>query len=181
MNDMLKKLGKMGMPMTMEEVNKFKTKDVIGRLHLAQAMVMKGYVKSTNEAFDKFIGDGKPAYANRKRLSSKKAISLIKEVGGIPIIAHPHLLKDQNIIPQLIDEGIEGIEVYFIDQNANPSSKYVEIAKKHNLLISGGSDCHGIANLPASARQAGRKNCLGKVKVPYQAIEEMKKWKETKR
>lgn len=166
MNDMLKKLGEMGMPVTIEEVNKFKTKDVIGRLHLARAMVMKGYIKNTNEAFDKFIGDDKPAYANRKRLSSKDAISLIKKVGGISILAHPHLLKNQNIIPQLIDEGIEGIEVYFVDHGKNPSSKYVDIAKQHNLLISGGSDCHGIAK---------GKTFLGKVKVPYQAIEEMKK------
>ena len=177
MNDMLKKLGEMGMPVTMKEIEKFKTKDVIGRLHLAQAMVEKGYVKTTNEAFDKFIGDDKPAYANRKRLSSKKAISSIKQIGGIPIIAHPHLLKNQDIIPQLVEEGIEGIEVYYVNHGKNPSSKYIEIAKKYNLLISGGSDCHGLGNLPAS-KQAGGKTFLGKVKVPYQIVEEMKKWRE---
>ena len=110
MSEILKKLDEMGLPITMKEIEKFKTKDVIGRLHLAQAMVVKGYVKTTNEAFDKFIGDGKPAHANRSRLSSKRAISLIKEVGGIPILAHPHLLKDEKVIPQLIEEGIEGIE-----------------------------------------------------------------------
>ncbi|MDD5455272.1 MAG: PHP domain-containing protein, partial [Candidatus Ratteibacteria bacterium] len=71
MNEMLKKLSEMGMPVSMKEIEKFKTKDVIGRLHLAQAMVEKGYVKTTNEAFDKFIGDDKPAYADRNRLSSK--------------------------------------------------------------------------------------------------------------
>ncbi len=172
MNDMLKKLGEMGMPITMKEIEKFKTKDVIGRLHLAQAMVEKGYVKTTNEAFNKFIGDDKPAYANRNRLSSKKAISLIKEVGGISIIAHPHLLKNENVIPQLIEEGIEGIEVYFADHGENPSSKYIEIAKKYNLLISGGSDCHGLSK---------GKILLGKVRVPYQAIEEMKKWIEKRK
>lgn len=171
MDDMLKKLAEMGMPITMEEIEKFKTKDIIGRLHLAQTMQMKGYVKNTAEAFNKFIGDGKPAYANRKRLSSKKAISLIKEVGGIPILAHPHLLRDESVIPQLIEEGIEGIETYYVDHGKNPSSKFVEIAKKYNLLISGGSDCHGIAKC---------KTFLGKVKVPYQAIEEMKRWKKTK-
>ncbi len=172
MDEMLKKLTEMGMPITMEEIEKFKTKDIIGRLHLAQAMVMKGYVKNTGEAFEKFLGDGKSVYVNRKRLSSKRAISLIKESGGIPIIAHPHLLRDENVIPQLIEEGIEGIEVYYVDHGRNPSSKYVEIAKKYNLLISGGSDCHGIAK---------GKTLLGKVKVPYQAIEEMKKWREEKR
>lgn len=168
MNDMLKKLAKMGMPITMKEIEKFKTKDVVGRLHLAQAMVEKGYVKTTNEAFDKFIGDGGTAYANRSRLSSKKAISLIKEIGGISIIAHPHLIKNQDIIPKLIEEGMNGIEVYFTNHNANPSLKYLEIAKKHNLLLSGGSDCHGLTG----------KTFLGKVKVPYQAIEGMKKWRK---
>jgi len=171
MNDMLTKLGEMGMPITMQEIEKFKTKDVVGRLHLAQAMVEKGYVQNTNEAFDKFIGDDKPAYANRSRLSSKRAISLIKDIGGIPIIAHPHLLKNENIVFQLIEEGIEGIEVYFVDPKANPSPKYIEIAKKHNLLISGGSDCHGLAM---------GKTFMGKVKVPYQAVEAMKEWKETR-
>lgn len=172
MNDMLTKLDEMGMPITMKEIEKFKTKDVVGRLHLAQAMVEKGYVKNTNEAFNKFIGDDKPAYANRNRLSSKRAISLIKQIGGIPIIAHPHLLKNDSVIPQLVEEGIKGIEVYYLDPQANPSSKYLEIAKKHNLLISGGSDCHGLSK---------GKTFLGKVKVPYQAIEEMKRWRETKR
>jgi len=172
MHDMLKRLAEMGMPIKMEEVEKFTTKDIIGRLHLAQAMEMKGYVKNTTEAFDKFLGDGKLAYINRKRLSAQRAISLIKEVGGIPILAHPHLLRDESVIPYLIEEGIEGIEVYYVGHGGNPSSKFVEIAKKHNLLISGGSDCHGIAK---------GKTFLGKVKVPYQAIEEMKRWKEKMR
>jgi len=172
MNDMLTKLDEMGMPITMQEIEKFKTKDVVGRLHLAQAMVEKGYVKNTNEAFDKFIGDDKPAYANRSRLSSKRAISLIKEIGGIPIIAHPHLLKNDSIVFQLIEEGIEGIEIYFADNGANPLSKYTEIAKKHNLLISGGSDCHGLSK---------GKTLLGKAKVPYQAIEAMKEWIEKRK
>ena len=172
MNDMLKRLAEIGMPIKMEEVEKFKTKDIMGRLHLAQAMEMKGYVKNTTEAFDKFLGDGKLAYINRKRLSAQRAISLIKEVGGIPILAHPHLLRDESVIPSLIEEGIEGIEVYYVGHGGNPSSKFVEMAKKHNLLISGGSDCHGILK---------GKICLGKVKVPYQAIEEMKRWKEKMR
>ncbi len=172
MNDMLTKLGEMGMPITMQEIEKFKTKDVVGRLHLAQAMVEKGYVKNTNEAFDKFIGDDKPAYANRSRLSSKRAISLIKEIGGIPIIAHPHLLKNDSIVFQLIEEGIEGIEIYFADNGAKPLSKYTEIAKQHNLLISGGSDCHGLSK---------GKTLLGKAKVPYQAIEAMKEWIEKRK
>jgi predicted metal-dependent phosphoesterase TrpH len=169
MDEMLKKLSEMGMPVTMEEVEKFKTKDVIGRLHLAQAMVMKGYVKNTNEAFDKFLGDDKPAYAGRKRLSSQDAISLIKKVGGIPILAHPHLLRDESVIPQLVEEGIEGIEVYYVDHGRSPSSKFIEIARKYDLLISGGSDCHGLSK---------GKTFLGKVKIPYQVVEEMKRWKE---
>lgn len=171
MNDMLKRLAEIGMPIKMEEVEKFKTKDIMGRLHLAQAMEMKGYVKNTTEAFDKFLGDGKLAYVTRKRLSAQRAISLIKEVGGIPILAHPHLLRNESVIPSLIEEGIEGIEVYYVGHGGNPSSKFVEMAKKHNLLISGGSDCHGILK---------GKICLGKVKVPYQAIEEMKRWKKTR-
>ncbi len=171
MRDMLKRLAEMGMPIKMEEVEKFTTKDIMGRLHLAQTMEMKSYVKNTTEAFDKFIGNGKPAYVTRRRLSLQRAISLIKEVGGIPILAHPHLLRDESVIPYLIEEGIKGIEVYYVGHGGNPSSKFIEIAKKHNLLISGGSDCHGIAK---------GKTFLGKVKVPYQVVEELKRWKETR-
>ena len=82
-------------------------------------------------------------------------------------LSYPHLLKNDSIIAQLIEEGIEGIEIYFADNGTNPQSKYTEIAKKHNLLISGGSDCHGLTK---------GKILLGKVKVPYQVIEAMREF-----
>lgn len=171
MQEMLKRLNEMGMPVTMEEVQEFSTKDILGRLHLAQAMVKKGYAQNTKEIFDKFLGNDKPAYVSRKRLITKEALTLIKQAGGVSIIAHPHLIKNQNIVSKLIQEGANGIEIYHPNFGEKPSPKYIEIAKEHNLLISGGSDCHGVTK---------DKIFLGQVKIPYQAVEEMKKWREEK-
>ncbi|HIE44064.1 MAG TPA: PHP domain-containing protein [Candidatus Omnitrophica bacterium] len=169
---MLDRLKEMGMPIEMKEVGEFIKGEIIGRMHLAQAMEKKGYVKDIWEAFDNFIGDGKPAYVRRERLKLDETISLIKKTGGIPVLAHPQLLRDKSIIPHLVKEGLEGIEVYHPDHGENPSSVFLKIAKRYNLLLSGGSDCHGLAK---------EQRFLGSVKVPYQLVEELKRWKEKMR
>ena len=163
---MIERLNRMGMEISMEDVKQFVRGGIISRLHLAQAMKKKGYVKNVWEAFDRFIGDGKPAYVGGGRLSFKEAISLIKKAGGVSILAHPHLLKDKGLIPSLVKEGLEGIEVYHPDYGENPSEVLMAVAKRYNLLISGGSDCHGLAK---------EKIFLGKVRVPYQVLEQLKK------
>jgi len=172
MYKMLDKLREMGMPLEEKDIRKYVQGGIVGRLHLAQALRDRGWTSSIWEAFGKYIGDGKPAYIDRYRLSSSQVISLIREAGGIPILAHPHLMKNIEALPQLVREGLEGIEVYHPNHGPKPSSLLLDLARKYNLVISGGSDCHGMAKEIIF---------LGQVKMPYKIVEDLKRWKEEKR
>ncbi len=164
----LKKLSKLGISITWEEVRKVTQGEVVGRLHIARVLKEKGVVKSITEAFTQYLGEGAPAYVSRKRVSPQEAVELITSVKGIPILAHPQFLKDLSIIPSLVEAGIAGIEVYFPNHGENPSPRFLSIAREYNLLLSGGSDCHG---------KAKEEILLGKVKVPYPLVEKMREWR----
>ena len=125
------------------EVSKLET---IGRPHIANILMKKGYVKNKEEAFIKYLGDNCPSYVHKIKLSCEEVISYIKAAGGIAIIAHPYLIKDDEIVKKLLDMDIDGLEVYHSKQPYHVSEKYKLIAKSRNLLISGGSDFHGYKN-----------------------------------
>lgn len=110
--------------------------------HIAELMVKKGYVSTKQEAFDRYIGKGKPAYVLPTALTPIQAIKLIHESGGIAVVAHPGLYQDVEL-PDLVDAGLDGIEVYHPDHGAVEREKYKALAKQYELLITGGSDFHG--------------------------------------
>lgn len=116
---------------------------IIGRVHIAQALVQLGYVSSVDDGFNRYLGHGKPAYVRRDKLHPKQAISLIKSSGGIPVIAHPGLIRNDALIPGLISLGIEGIEVMHPKHSTTQTENYLKLTKKRDLLPTGGSDCHG--------------------------------------
>ncbi|NLN15632.1 MAG: PHP domain-containing protein [Tissierellia bacterium] len=131
------------------DIEKIKSKsdtDFIGRVAIARQMIEQGYVSSIQEAFDRYLNPGMPAYVERYKISVKDAINLIKEVKGIPVLAHPGLLKDDRIIYYCIDKGIEGMECIHSKYSLNDIRRLKAIAKKHNLIITAGSDCHGERN-----------------------------------
>ena len=138
----------------------------VGRSHIAQILLEKGYVEEWSDAFDQYLGCQAPAYVGRDRLDVKGAINLIKEADGIPIIAHPGLIGDDNLLAKFINWGAEGIEVYHTEHDQKEEKKYLQFAKENNLLITGGSDCHG------PRRKEGV--LLGSVKAPYHILEELK-------
>jgi predicted metal-dependent phosphoesterase TrpH len=109
---MVYRLKSMGLAISFAQVEKLAQGDLIGRPHVAQALIEKGYVFSIKEAFQKYIGKGKPAYIPRYKFMPQEAIQLIKEAGGIPILAHPGLLPDNNLICEVIAMGVDGLEVY---------------------------------------------------------------------
>ena len=145
----IKKLSNLGFDITLEEVKKKCGHRNIGRPHIAQTMVNKQFVPSFNHAFDKFLAKGKPAYVNKFKFSCKETIKLIINAGGIPVLAHPGLLKInkkesiQKFIDKLIKIGLRGIEVYHTDHTKEQTSLFLNIANKKNLIITGGSDFHG--------------------------------------
>lgn len=142
--EIISKLQNMGIDINEEEINKLSREGFTGRAHIAKVLTKKGYASSIQDAFTKFLNIGAPAYIKRKTLSVKDSIKLIKEIGGISVLAHPGLLNKKNeIINYVIKNGIQGIECIHSKHSKENTKDFIEIAKKNNLLITAGSDCHG--------------------------------------
>ena len=121
----------------------------LGRPHIAHAMVKAGYVDSTQEAFIRFIGEEKPAYVHYEKFSVTEGIALIKACKGVPVWAHPYLFrggKVAQILPELVDAGLMGLEVYHPDASYNQQRQLLEYCEHYNLLATGGTDYHGSAS-----------------------------------
>lgn len=141
--EMVKLINNLGMELTIEDVKEFSRDNYIGRPHIARALTKKNYVANLQEAFNRYLERGKPAYAERYTLPIEDAIMLIERIGGISSLAHPGLLKNTAIIDYCISKGIKGIECYHSKHSKHQSKSFIKIAKKNKLLITGGSDCHG--------------------------------------
>ncbi|MCM3784243.1 PHP domain-containing protein [Neobacillus mesonae] len=145
----LNKLTELGLHLTMEEVisvmNRPLDKDeTIGRPHIADAMVHKGYVQNMREAFDLYLAEGKPGFVSVPRVAPEEAFDWIREAGGTPVLAHPGLYGDDELVIQIIEQGQpEGIEVYHSDHGPDEEERYNAMAVKYGLIITGGSDFHG--------------------------------------
>jgi len=143
------KLQQLGVSITMKEVEAEAGGKVIGRPHIAAILMRKGYVQSIKQAFEKYLAPGGAAYFDKERLDPAQAISLIRESGGLPVLAHPIQLRYQNDgqlereVKDLVDLGLAGIEVIHSDHGAQLVEKYTAIAKRYGLLKTGGSDFHG--------------------------------------
>ncbi|MEL7568018.1 MAG: phosphatase, partial [Dehalobacterium sp.] len=119
-------------------------KGSVGRPHIAKILYEKGYVSYPQEAFQRLIGRGGKAYVPRFKITPGEAISLIRKAEGIPVLAHPGLSGADHLILPLRREGLMGIEVFHPDHKINDESKYLKMAKEHKLIITGGSDFHGM-------------------------------------
>lgn len=141
---MLDKLEELNVSPGIERVRAFSKGESIGRPHIARAMLDMGLVSSFDEVFVKYIGSNAPCYIPRKKLKPKEAVKLILSAGGIPVLAHPGLMKDfNNQFPSLLSAGLMGIEAYYPRHSPLQIDYFVRLAKKHNLLITAGSDYHG--------------------------------------
>ncbi|MBM3253317.1 MAG: PHP domain-containing protein [Candidatus Omnitrophica bacterium] len=165
MEKMIKKLKDHGVEINIESIFKLSQCGSIGRLHIAQAMLKGGYVKNIKEAFRKYIGDKAPCYVSGFRISPQEAIGTINRIGGIAVFAHPGTLKKEDLLLDLVSDGLKGIEVYHPDHSQADILHYLKIATKYKLLVTGGSDCHGF----------GKEHILlGSVRIPYEFVEELK-------
>jgi len=168
------RLNGLGIDVSLEEVIAESPDAQIGRPHIAKVMVKKGFVGSINEAFDVYLAQGKPAYIDKVRIETADAIKLIQSAGGIPVLAHPGLLEvsDNNVYDPLFGNlrsmGLKGIEVYFPSHSAEQTILFEALAKKHGLLVTGGTDFHGAIN-PDIKLGVGR----GGLSVPYGIYESL--------
>ena len=117
----------------------------ISRSHIGRVLVKKGYFPTVRDAFEAMLMKGKPAYVPHYHLEVEDIIALIKAAGGTPVLAHPKLIGDDTIVEDLCCRGIEGLEVFYPQHDAEDTARYLEMAKRYNLLVTGGSDFHGFA------------------------------------
>ncbi len=171
---MVKRLTELGFPMTYEELKAIAKKGSCSRTHYAVLMVKKGYVKTKDEAFDKYFSAGMPGYVPRILPTPEECIQLIKNAKGVPILAHPTLYridieKIELMAKDLRDKGIEGIEVMYSSYNSRQQYEITNIANKYNFAKSGGSDFHG---LNKSGIYLAKGN--GNLSVPDYFLDELK-------
>jgi predicted metal-dependent phosphoesterase TrpH len=130
----------------------------LGRPHVARALVEAGYVSSVDEAFDRLLGAGKPAYIEKERFQIDEAAALVRFAGGITSVAHPSLYPDHpRIVSAVLDAGIDAIEVYHPDVPQSDREMYTNMARFRGKFITGGSDDHGTVKTAQT---------LGTIKVP---------------
>lgn len=159
---MIGKLQKLGITLSYEEVLKLSGRGTIGRPHIARAMLRRGYIRTPQEAFDRYLRAGRPAYVERYQLEPRNAINLIRAVGGVPVLAHP-IYGGVKELPGLVKQGLRGIEAYHCDHDSQATRLYLQLARKHGLLVIGGSDSHG-TDPP-----------VGSIRIPWELVEELKR------
>jgi len=169
-----RRLQSLGFDIGYGEVIQLAGNEIVGRPHFAKLMVEKGYVASIQEAFDRFLKKGAPAYVEKARLSPSDSIALIHDAGGVAVLAHPYQLKVspekvENLIAELRDLGLDGIEAIYSRHSPAERSSYAEIAARHGLLVTGGSDYHG-SYKPDISIVTG----VGDLEVPYALLEAVK-------
>ena len=144
----LRQLQDLGLELTWDEVHALAGGEVVGRPHFARAMIARGHVKDKDEAFAKFLARGRPAYAERFRLSPADSIRMIRAAGGVAVLAHPCSLKlGQKALRALLLElraaGLDGVEVYHSEHNSSQTKLFHQLATDLGLAITGGSDFLG--------------------------------------
>jgi len=116
----------------------------IGRPHVAKALIRRGEVPDVDYAFRHLLGRGKPGYVPSLYVTPQKAIEVIEGAGGVPVLAHPGRLKDRSLVPELVDAGIEGIEVFYPKHDADDVAQFRLVAQQHGLMMTAGCDFHDI-------------------------------------
>jgi 3',5'-nucleoside bisphosphate phosphatase len=138
----------------------------LGRPAVARALVKAGHVADMRQAFDRLIGEGKPAFIPRCGPCPADVIGIIKRAGGLASLAHPGLLKRDDLIPDMIDAGLAAIEAFHSEHDAPTTDQYVMLAERHGILVSGGSDYHG--------DKERRRAAFGSVGLPSDRFERLK-------
>ncbi|MGD9678544.1 MAG: PHP domain-containing protein [Vulcanibacillus sp.] len=143
---MIAKLNELGIDISMSDVvAKIRRSETnIGRPHIGEVLIDKGVVKTMNQAFKIYLGRHGKAYVNAIRITPEQGIDIIKDAGGVPVIAHPGIYGNDKLVVSLVEYGLEGIEVYHPDHNKNDKCKYQKLANTYKVLATGGSDFHGV-------------------------------------
>lgn len=169
----IKQLAEFGIVLTMPEVAAYAGGDNIGRLHFSQALVARGYVKTRQEAFDRYLAKGRNSYVNRMHLTPRDSIDMIRQAGGIAVLAHPFTLnlgkaQLESLVTELAGYGLQGIEVIYPQQKPRLLKQYKALAQRLDLVQTGGTDFHG-APMPEIKLGSG----FGNLEVPDNVLEQL--------
>ncbi|OIQ61711.1 PHP domain-containing protein [Neomoorella thermoacetica] len=137
------RLRDLGYNLTMADVAREAKGETTGRPHIAAALVQKGYLPSIDAAFKALLDRGRPAYVPRAKIPPSTAVKVILEAGGVPVLAHPGLSQADDIIPALVNSGLQGLEVYYPHHDPVTMERYLKLASRYDLVVTGGSDFHG--------------------------------------
>jgi len=160
---MVAKLAELGIQISWERVREIAGDGTIGRPHIAQAMLEKGHIGSIKEAFDKYIARDGPAYVERDKMTPEEAVRLILRNRGLPVMAHPSTAPEpEAMIVELKAAGMVGIEAYYNNYMNEEIGNLIALAKDHGLIITGGSDYHGL--------DESNETLMGGVEVPMEAV-----------
>ncbi|MFD1176163.1 PHP domain-containing protein [Paenibacillus puldeungensis] len=146
----IEKLQQLGIDITLQEVKDglsrpLRPDESLGRPHIADTLVRKGFAKDMRDAFDRYLAEGKPGYASLPRIGPVEAMEWIREAGGAPVLAHPGLYSNDDLVTEIIESGKPaGIEVFHSDHGAEDEQRYLAIADQYGLIPTGGSDYHGV-------------------------------------
>lgn len=170
----LRRLRKLGVALSMEDFRQEAETGQLGRPHIAAGLLKKGYVSSIDEAFARYLGNGKPAYVDKYRAPCADAIAVIQQAGGLAVLAHPGLIPEMDapsleaLIAALVPMGLGGMEVYYPQHNSSTTARLAGLAQRIGLVKTGGSDFHGNIN-PDVRMGTGR----GDLNIPYSIYEKI--------
>ncbi len=163
---MIAKLANLGLTIEWERVKEIAGDGSIGRPHIAQALLEKGYIASIKEAFTKYIGRGGPAYVEREKMSPAEAVGLILRANGLPVLAHPLFINElEAMVVELKASGLVGLEAYYANFTAEQVNGLVSLADKYGLIVTGGSDYHGLDD--------SAETMIGGADVPMERVEQL--------
>jgi 3',5'-nucleoside bisphosphate phosphatase len=163
--EMVERLNRLRVPLSADAVFALANCRAPGRPHVARAMVAAGLCRTLDEAFERFLKRNRPAWVPKFKMSAEKALELIHQAGGVAVLAHPGLNRTDDVIPAMVEAGMDGIECFHTKHSTVATERYLELADRFHLLVTGGSDCHGMSK---------GKPLIGTVRVPYQHVAKLK-------
>ena len=163
--EMVARINQLGIPLLVDDVFSLASCRSPGRPHVARALMEGEFCGSLDEAFERFLKKGRPAWVPKFKMSAPEAIALIHQAGGLAVMAHPGLTRADELIPPLAEMGLDGLECYHTKHSSGVAAQYAALAVRLQLLITGGSDCHGTTK---------GKPLIGTVKLPYEHVERLK-------
>ena len=163
--EMVARLNRLQVPLSEKAVFALANCCSPGRPHVARALVAAGLCRTLDEAFERFLKRNRPAWVPKFKMGGREAIDLIHQAGGVAVLAHPGLNRTDAVIPAMVEAGLDGIECFHTKHSTSTAEHYLELADRFHLLVTGGSDCHGLSK---------GKPLIGTVRVPYRHVETLK-------